>query len=675
MCGIVGAIGAENIVEKILEGLKKLEYRGYDSAGISVLDENKFKTVKQEGKIEKLVLAIKDSEIEEYFTNFDEFCEKFIAKNSNKNLKNASGDLLNFDAQKNIHHNNSVKSQKSQEKNAKKENLVAIGHTRWATHGRPSFENSHPHASSKICVVHNGIIENYQEIREKLRNLGANFLSETDSEVIPHLIEQNFNLAQKEFGDENFEFLAKNAIMKTLENIHGSYALAVMFRDYPDFILIAKKGSPLLVGFGKNCNYIASDYYALAKYTNEVIYLNDGEFAFIHKEKACFFDANGAEIQREKKIMESLNEKADKGDFEHFMLKEIYEQPQILSQIFQNYIDFDNQKIHLPNFPFKLNDFKKITIVACGTSYYAGLAAKYIFEEIAKIEVEVDIASEFRYRKNVFRDDNLMIFISQSGETADTIAALKYAKENNQKILSIVNAQNSSMEELSDAVLKILAGIEIGVASTKAYSAQIMVLSILALEFGDKKNILQDKKQILQKLFGISKKISQILQAENIERIKEVAKYLVDFRHILYIGRGVSYVSALEGALKFREISYIDAQAIAAGELKHGTIALIDEKMPVVAIAPNNDLFEKIASNIEEIKARRGIIIAVSDETGLENLANLADKKIEIVKTDSVIEEAIIAIIPLQILAYFVSLFKGNDVDQPRNLAKSVTVE
>ncbi|HLD77375.1 MAG TPA: glutamine--fructose-6-phosphate transaminase (isomerizing) [Rickettsiales bacterium] len=617
MCGIVGAVGQNDIIEKIVEGLRKLEYRGYDSAGVAVLDAGIFKTVKQEGKIAKLEAAVKKSEL------------KKIDKNS--------------------------------------QNKVAIGHTRWATHGKPSEENAHPHASSKICVVHNGIIENYQELKENLQKKGSVFLSETDSEIVPHLLEEN--LAQS--GDK------KLAVMKTLSQINGSYALAIMFRDNPDVIAIAKKGSPLLVGIGVGENYIASDYYALSKYTKEVVYLEDDQFAFVYKDKIEFFNKKGEQINREIKIMENLENRVSKGNFAHFMLKEIYEQPQVLQDTIQTYVDLQNSQIHLPNFSFDLKSINKITAIACGTSYYAAMQAKYLFEEIVGIEVEVDIASEFRYRHHPFRQDNLMIFISQSGETADTIAALKYAKENNQKILSIVNVAQSSMAQLSDVVIKTVAGIEIGVASTKAYTAQLSVLALLAIKFGEVRGFVNREKQVnyLAQIVDASKKIAEILEEKNVENIQKTAKYLTKTKHILYIGRGVSYVSALEAALKLRELSYIDAQAIAAGELKHGTIALIDAKMPVIAIAPSNNLFEKIASNIEEIRARGGKIVIVSDKKGVENMKNLLQRVIEIPQTNGAIEEALVTIIPLQLLAYYVALYKGNDVDQPRNLAKSVTVE
>lgn len=615
MCGIVGVVGSKHAATEILEGLKKLEYRGYDSAGIAFVQDNKFVTIKQEGKIAKLETAVKKS--------------KFFANKAQEN--------------------------------------TIIGHTRWATHGRPSQENAHPHASSEICVVHNGIIENYQEIKEFLTKKGVEFLSETDSEVLPHLIE----LHLKETNS------IKEAIVKTLHEIEGSYALAVIFKHEQDMILIAKKGSPLLLGYGDNENYIASDYYALADYTNKVVYLDDDEFAIIHKNSAQFFNDKGQEITKQPRLMESANNKVSKNGYGHFMLKEIYEQPRVLEDTVQNYVELSTHEIHLPNFPFDLKKINKITAIACGTSYYAALSAKYLIEEIAGVEVEVDIASEFRYRSHPFREDNLMLFISQSGETADTIAALKYAKAHNQKILSIVNVAQSSMAQLSDVVIKTVAGPEIGVASTKAYTAQIAVLALFAIRFGVIKGklTLETSAKYLKQLTNSAQELRNVFERENIKNIQKVAKYLVKSRHILYIGRGLSYVTALEAALKLRELSYIDAQAIAAGELKHGTIALIDKKMPVIVIAPSNKLFEKIASNIEEVKARGGQVITISDHKGIVGLKNLSTKTISIPQVHGSIEEALITVVPLQLLAYYVALYKGNDVDQPRNLAKSVTVE
>ena len=624
MCGIVGVVGSNSPVEKIIEGLKKLEYRGYDSAGVALVEDGHFKTVKQEGKIAKLEAAVKK------------------VKSFGKS----------------------------------KAEKVAIGHTRWATHGRPSQENAHPHASSEICVVHNGIIENYQEIKSFLHKKGVKFLSETDSEVLPHLIELHLKegdeerniKSEKKNSKKNGENSPekkleniKSAIIKTLKQIEGSYALAVIFCDQPDLILIAKKGSPLLVGLGNGENYIASDYYALANHTNKVIYLNDDEFALVHKKNVEFFDAEGKAIKKSPKLMEAANNKVSKDGYEHFMLKEIHEQPQVLQDTIQNYVDLDNFEIHLPNFSFDLAKINKITAIACGTSYYAALNAKYLIEEIAGVEVEVDIASEFRYRHHPFRPDNLMVFISQSGETADTIAALKYAKANSQKILSIVNVAQSSMAQLSDAVIKTVAGPEIGVASTKAYTAQVAVIALFAMKLGAAKGAVKPaamEKYLLQ-LNNSAQELSVILEKNNIKKIAKVAKYLVKAQHILYIGRGLSYVTALESALKLRELSYIDAQAIAAGELKHGTIALIDKKMPVIVIAPSNHLFEKIASNIEEVKARGGKVIVVSDAKGIANLQNLATQIIEIPKTSGTIEEALLSVVPLQLLAYYVALYKA----------------
>jgi len=614
MCGIVGVVSGKHAAIEILEGLKKLEYRGYDSAGIALVKDNKFVTVKQEGKIAKLESAVKKSKI------FED-----------------------------------------------KKEYTIIGHTRWATHGRPSQENAHPHASSEVCVVHNGIIENYQEIKARLIKKGVNFLSETDSEVLPHLIEMHF----KESGD------IKLAIIKALREIEGSYALAIIFKQEKDLIVIAKNGSPLLVGIGDNENYIASDYYALSDYTNKIIYLEDKEFAFINKNNVEFFNEKGVEIEKHVKLMESENNKVTKDGYAHFMLKEIYEQPRVLENTLQNYVELSANEIHLPNFPFDLKKINKITAIACGTSYYAALSAKYLIEEISGIEVEVDIASEFRYRTHPFREDNLMLFISQSGETADTIAALKYAKSHGQKILSIVNVAQSTMARLSDVVIKTIAGPEIGVASTKAYTAQIALLSLLAIKFGIvKEKLTKDQtEKYLKQLVHVSQKLPQVFEKSNIDNIKKVAKYLAKSKHVLYIGRGLSYVTALEASLKLRELSYIDCQAIAAGELKHGTIALIDKKMPVIVIAPTNKLFEKIASNVEEVKARGGQVIVVSDSEGVSNLKNLAVETIAIPQVSGLIEEALIGVVPLQLLAYYVALFKGNDVDQPRNLAKSVTVE
>ena len=630
MCGIVGAIGSKNIVENILLGLKRLEYRGYDSAGISVLDDGVFKTVKQEGKIANLESDVKNSNLSKYL------------------------DVSN------------------------EKEVLAIGHTRWATHGRPSQENSHPHSSSRVCVVHNGIIENHKELRQKLQENGANFLSETDSEVVPYLLEDNLaKLLTDDVSDLEVLPRVKQALMATLAQIDGAYALVIMIRDFPELLIAAKKGSPLLIGMAQGGNMVASDYNAFSDHTNKALYLNDGEFAFIYKNEVEVFDFDGVSVTPDIKIMEDAQGSVSKEGFEHFMLKEIYEQPRVLRDGLIQYVDVNSKKIHLPNFPFDLAQINKITIVACGTSYYSGMVAKYFFEDIAGVEVEVDIASEFRYRSHPFRSDNLMVFISQSGETADSLAALKYAKENGQKILSIVNVAQSSMAQLSDVVIKTIAGPEIGVASTKAYIAQLSCLAIFAIHTGLVKRKIDFNKsvELLDQIYSSSDMIADILKAQSIEKIKEVSHYLKDFNHILYIGRGVSYVTALEAALKLRELSYIDAQAIAAGELKHGTIALIDENMPIIPIVFDNDLFEKIASNIQEVRARDGKVITICDHNVSESLISLSQDLIAVSSPKGMIQEALVGIIVPQLIAYYVSLFKGNDVDQPRNLAKSVTVE
>jgi len=610
MCGIVGVIGSKDSTAIILEGLKKLEYRGYDSAGITVLQDSEFKTTKEQGKIAVLENSLKDS----FF-----------------------------------------------------DSLIGIGHTRWATHGAPSKKNAHPHSSSKVCVVHNGIIENHQELKEKLQKNGVEFLSETDTEVVPHLIEYYYEQTSD----------IKESLIRATKDIVGSFAFAVMFRDNQNVIAVAKRGSPLVVGLGSNQNYVASDYYALSSYTNEIINLDDDEFGLVLADKIEVFDQDKNIIKKEAKIIESEKSQVSKEGYEHFMLKEIFEQPKVLQETIETYVDLVNAKINLTNFPFDLAAINKITLVACGTSYYAALAAKYLIEKFARVEVEVDIASEFRYRDHPFRDDNLMIFVSQSGETADTLAALKYAKENGQKILSIVNAPYSSMANLSDVVIRTVAGPEIGVASTKAYTAQISILSLLAIDLADKKGAIDqnEKQQLLAQLANSSSKMVEMLGEEKIANIKEVANSLKKANHVLYIGRSISQVSAFESALKFRELSYIDAQGIAAGELKHGTIALIDSEMPVIVIAPSNNLFEKTLSNAIEVHSRDGKIIFISDKKGLKAAKNITELKIEIPEVECMIQEAILPVIATQLLAYYVAYFKGNDIDQPRNLAKSVTVE
>ncbi len=611
MCGIVGIVSNQNVVSNILDGLKKLEYRGYDSAGIALTKDKKINVIRQEGKIENLFKAISKD-------------------------KNFIGN-------------------------------IGIGHTRWATHGKPSEKNSHPHSSKDVSIVHNGIIENYQELKERLTQFGVKFSSETDSEVVPHLI--SFYLAKLEDY--------KKAVFAAIEDIRGTFALAIIFKGEEDLLVAAKKGSPLLVGYGENENYVASDYFALDNLTTKVRYLEDGDVAFVNKKQVTIYDNNKKEVSRQIKIMEKDINKISKDGYDHFMLKEIFEQPRVVEDSINSYLDLESKTIHLPNFPFDLHDIDKITIVACGTSYYAGMIGKYLIESLANITVDVDIASEFRYRTPPLYGKNLVIFISQSGETADSIAALKYVQSKGQKTLAIVNVAQSSMAHLADATIKTIAGPEIGVASTKAFTAQLVVLILLAIKIGlVKKNITQRKaEELFNSLAHIPAQINEILKKESLEEIKNTAKFLAKAKNILYIGRGISYVTSLEGALKLKELSYINAQGIAAGELKHGTIALIDKTLPVIAIVPGNDLFEKSASNVEEVVARGGKVVLISDAKGTKELKKLTHKSLLLPEIDDIVKESLLCVIPTQLLAYYVALYKGNDVDQPRNLAKSVTVE
>ncbi|MES2676814.1 MAG: glutamine--fructose-6-phosphate transaminase (isomerizing) [Pseudomonadota bacterium] len=611
MCGIVGIVSKNNVVPKILDGLKKLEYRGYDSAGISLIAGDQINTIKKQGKIVHLELAISKN-------------KKFVGN-------------------------------------------IGIGHTRWATHGKPSEENSHPHLSKNVAVVHNGIIENYQELKEKLKKTGVKFLSQTDTEVIPHLI--SFYL--KQTNDK------KQAVILALKELHGAFALGIVFQGDENFMAVAKKGSPLLIGFGIGENYTASDYFALDNLTTKVSYLEDGDVAFLTSNSVEIFDASGSAVTRIVKNMEKDIGKVSKENFAHFMQKEIFEQPRVVQDIIDNYLTAENGRIALPNFPFDLKAIDKINIIACGTSYYAACVGKYLIESLAKINVEVDIASEFRYRGAAFYGNSLNIFISQSGETADTIAALKYAKEHHQKTLGIVNVAQSNMAYLADAIIRTIAGPEIGVASTKAYIAQLTVLILFALELASQKQTISEKTklELIESLTQIPHKMREILIDKNLAEIKEVAKFVSKHQSLIYMGRGVSYPTALEGALKLKELSYINAFGIASGELKHGTIALIDKNMPIIAIAPNTELFEKSASNIEEVAARGGKVVLIGNQAGINELKNITFKSITLPKIDNIIDEALLGVIPTQLIAYYTAIYKGNDVDQPRNLAKSVTVE
>ena len=608
MCGIIGYIGKQKAAPIILEGLKRLEYRGYDSAGIAIVNKNKVFVLKRKGRIADL--------------------ENLLKK------RMPSGAL-------------------------------GIGHTRWATHGAPSTKNAHPHSnySSKIAVVHNGIIENYEELKRELEKQGYRFKSQTDSEVIPNLISKFYK------GD------LKKALREAMKKLKGSYALGIICSDEPEKILAVRKDSPLIIGLGKSENFIASDVPAILKHTKKVIYLQNSQVAVIKKNSVNISDLKGKEISPKIDTISYDVEAAQKGGFKDFMLKEIYEQPTVLSKILSQWISSDGN-IRFRDLDLN-NDFLKgieqITIIACGTAFHAGLVGKYALESLVCIPVWVDLASEFRYRKPIIKENTLIIAISQSGETADTLAAVREAKKSKTCVISICNVLGSSLTRESDSNLDTYAGPEVSVASTKAYTAQLMTLYLFALYLAKlrgnlDKNELKKAISSLQKVAAAQKKI-----LDKNKDIKRIARRHLHFGAFLYLGRGVNFPSALEGALKLKELSYIPAEGYAAGEMKHGPIALIDEYRAVVCIANNSPVYEKMLSNIQEGLARKGRIIAIATE-GNEQIKSYLKEVIFIPKIEPLFSP-LLTVIPLQLLAYYVACLKGYDVDKPRNLAKSVTVE
>ncbi len=612
MCGIFGIVSNGNVVDKLIGGLKSLEYRGYDSAGIAIIKNNQLEIIKKVGKVSEL--------------------EKAIPSGFESN--------------------------------------IGIVHSRWATHGKPSEINAHPHNSCDglVSVVHNGIIENYIELKKELIKLGYNFKSETDTEVISNLI--SYYLKTEKDNIKAFE--------KAIKKLKGSFGLAVIFANDNKNLYCARRGSPLLLGIGKNENYVSSGLSAFTGLTNKIITLEEDEFAIISNNDYRIFDKNGQKITKNIETISIDNINVDKGNFEHFMLKEIYEAPKVLNQTIKEYIDIKNKKLLFPHFNFDLKNIKKINIISCGTSYYASFIAKYFIEDIAKIRVDIDIASEFRYKNPILSNDEISMFISQSGETADTIGALKLCRENGQKIISVVNVLQSNIAYNSDIVLKTLAGTEVGVASTKALIGQLAVLYIFALEIAISKNTINENEyeQYINDLLELPNIIENFLKEnDNIENIKNIAKIVKDNNFFMFIGRNIYYPIALEGALKLKEISYIPCEGIAAGELKHGPIALIDKNTYIFAINPTSSLFEKTLSNIEEIVAREGKIILISDEKGVKELSDKITKSIEIKTNDNKMMSAIECLIPIQLIAYYIALERGNNIDKPRNLAKSVTVE
>ena len=610
MCGIVGYIGNKKAVPILLDGLRQLEYRGYDSAGISVISDNKIKVAKRSGKIKDLMSCLEERE--------------------------------DLDA-----------------------GTIGIGHSRWATHGAPTNINAHPHidCSDSFSLVHNGIIENFRELKERLLKQGHRFKSETDTEVIIHLIEKYYA--------GNIE----EAVLRAIKELEGSFALGVICKMEPDKLIGARKESPLIVGLGKKENFIASDIPAVLKYTKKVLYLNDGEIAVLTKDNVRVLDISGKEKKRKIDSIKWNISSAQKSGFSHFMLKEIHEQPVIFKQIISSRIK-DSSEVVLEGINLKDSYIKRISnivILACGTAYHAGLVGRYLIEKFCRIPVIVDMSSEFRYREPIISKNTLVIAISQSGETADTLAAVKEAKRKGAKILSICNVVGSSLTRVSDGVLYTYAGPEISVASTKAYTAQLALLYLLSFYIASKKGTL--KKPLRKFLIKEFKDIANVLQkiVKNKNHIQKLAGKHLNFGSFLYLGRNLNYPTALEGALKLKEISYIPAEGYAAGEMKHGPIALIDEYRAVVCIAPSASTYEKMISNIQEISARKGKVIIVATE-GDKGVKAFTKEIIYIPKIDEIFSP-IVAVLPLQLLAYYIAVKRGCDVDQPRNLAKSVTVE
>ena len=607
MCGIVGVIGQGPVAPVLMEGLKRLEYRGYDSAGVATLVNGSIDRRRAEGKLLNLQLLLDQAPL--------------------------PGD-------------------------------IGIGHTRWATHGVPNEVNAHPHVTGKVALVHNGIIENYRELREELIPLGYVFETETDTEAVAQLITR--------YMDDGHS--PTDATARALARLEGAFALAIIFAGELDLMIGARRGSPLVVGWGENAMYLGSDALALASVTDRVSYLDEGDWVVLSQNDASVRNSDGEVIEPEVKLTALTGAMVGKGNHRHFMLKEIYEQPTVIGDTLNTFFNPASRTIQLPEMPFDLAAVSKVTIVACGTSYLAGMVARYWFERVAGINVEIDIASEFRYRGASMPEGGLAVFISQSGETADTLAALRYARDHGNHTLAVVNVAESSMAREADALLQTHAGPEIGVASTKAFTCQLVTLACLVIAMARSRGAIDHEAEahLSAAIAEVPARAAEVLNHDEV--LRELAHELAEARDILYIGRATSYPIALEGALKLKEISYIHAEGFAAGELKHGPIALIDEDVPVIVIAPSDDVFEKTASNMEEVIARGARVVFLSDEAGIGRLGDMAAATIQLPTVNPVVAPILYAI-PVQLLAYHVAVIKGTDVDQPRNLAKSVTVE
>jgi glutamine---fructose-6-phosphate transaminase (isomerizing) len=607
MCGIIGIVGREPVAERLLEGLKRLEYRGYDSAGISTLVDGHLQRRRAEGKLSNLGKRLVEQPLP---------------------------------------------------------GVIGIAHTRWATHGAPTESNAHPHATETVSLVHNGIIENFKELRDELTAQGRTFTSETDTEVVAHLITQAMASGASPV----------DAVKASLKRLHGAFALAILFRGQEELLIGARRGSPLVVGYGDGEMYLGSDAIALALLTNRISYLEEGDWVVLSKTSAQVYDAADQPMTRAITISSVTGNLIDKGNHRHFMQKEIFEQPTVVGQTLGSYLDPLNGKVKLPDVPFDLAKIERISLVACGTSYYAGQVAKYWIEQMARVGVELDIASEFRYRDPVLYPGGLALFISQSGETADTLAALRHCRFNGQHIAVVVNVTSASMAREADLILPTHAGPEIGVASTKAFTCQLSVLAAFAIALARAKGRLtaEQEAELVQALTEAPARMNEALAKD--EEISKLAYKISKARDVLYLGRGPEFSIAMEGALKLKEISYIHAEGYAAGEMKHGPIALIDENVPVVVLAPSNALFEKTVSNMQEVIARSGQVVLISDDAGLKAQGDRTLANVRMPACHALISPLVYAV-PVQLLAYHVAVHKGTDVDQPRNLAKSVTVE
>ena len=607
MCGIIGIVSQQSVADRLVDGLRRMEYRGYDSAGVCTIDKGELIRRRAQGKLNNLVEELADNP--------------------------APG-------------------------------TIGIAHTRWATHGAPTTHNAHPHATDHVALVHNGIIENFKPLRDELLAKGRKLESDTDSEVVAHLISE-----QVEQGAS-----PEDAVQTVLPKLRGAFALAIAFRAYPDKLIGARLGSPLVVGYGDGEMFLGSDALALAPLTQQITYLEEGDWVVIDRDSATIRDGENAIVERPVTTSGASAAAVEKGNYRHFMQKEIFEQPTVVAQTLGSYVHQAEEKVALPQIDFDLSGIRRITIVACGTSYYAGMVAKYWFEHFARVPVDLDVASEFRYRDPVLEDGGLALFISQSGETADTLAALRHCKDAGQTIGVVVNVPTSSMAREADLLLPTHAGPEIGVASTKAFTCQLAVLAALAAHLAVCKGRMSRKEEteVVKHLLEAPGALNAALNHD--EDIASMAHLIAPARDVLYLGRGPDFPLALEGALKLKEISYIHAEGYASGEMKHGPIALIDEDVPVIVLAPSGPLFEKTVSNMEEVRARGGQVVLISDAMGLAEAGEGCLATIEMPKVHPLIAPLVYAV-PVQLLAYHVACVKGTDVDQPRNLAKSVTVE